>query len=369
MRLTENSSRNLARQILHGSNPACEDCPLEETELLTDGITNISIRCCHLPPECNPVVVNLLTHPNGNNRIAQETYVRELCAPESDLPLQRLIKTGSLGTGTDKINFIVKEYKPGITFHQTLTNHEITGASDVDFSRMLNQLGRFLSMMHKIKFTGFGKISGRHIIGPSEDCSWAEYYQHRLKGMFDAISLVSPEKRVGTLRAEEVQTLLPPLFQLVNEHSELLGQVQEASFVHHDFHFLNIIADDEPEWSITGILDTENATAGDPTIDFVSIESHLYLSREKYGGVFERNADHFRKGYAQEGQIPVNYPGCRVLYHILWSLSYFEAILNIDTEVHPITPEITHYANRHFSILKGLADGRSLEEIGVISIF
>lgn len=333
---------------------------------LSDGIVNLNQKV-FIAPNATPAVLSFYSS-DGKERVERELFTRTLIGERHVLPIQHVIYSGTgVLIGGREYGFLIKEFKEGETLDNVLRNASSSEAENLEVSRLLVDLGRDLYTLGLIKLPKFGKIEGNDIVGPSENCGWKDYYFYRLNKRVKILENLDQNKRVGKYTVGDVLELTPKLLTYAESHSDVLNTVTEPRFVHNDFHFLNILAaQSNGDWRISGILDLESATAGDQEFDLISIESQLNLTPE-YKDLFMTNIEHFRAGYG----IPVSneYLQKRGLYHLTWSLSYFEAVMQMDTNLHPVNSQVDNYMRRHFEMLRGLTSGKSPEEVGAPSLF
>jgi|GEM_PF-2393236 len=360
---TEQSVGKIASEQIFSDRELCRGCDHPTINPLTGGLINANYITCIEADSCSPYIITVF--PNPTERIQQERFVRELLPDRSVVPFAKILKTGVYQDGQKgEQGFMVRQYVPGITLHEALSHKP----EDQNVQMVLYQLGKALSSFHETRLPAFGKITGNRIIGSEANDSWQEHVLGQIRLRMERIRAYSRSVLVGDYSAGKIQDLLPTLGEIVRSDGQFLEKIIEPRLVHHDFHFLNIIVDDNNGLKLATILDTENITAGDPSIDLVSIESQLNLAVGEYQDLFLRNIRFFREGYLQNSHRPPFYDELRRLYHVAWSLSYFSAVLNMDTNIHPVTAQVNRYMDRHYYVLSGLSAGVSLEELGIQSI-
>lgn len=344
---------------------ACLTCHARKFNLFQEGLVNITGVFCNNPGKCIPKVLTI--SPKENQIIGREAFTSTYLPAE--LPVPKILRAGELYIDYQvPYQFLVKEYKPGKTLHDLFIDEQVSNYNDGTMSSLVYELGRCLARMGTIELPKFGKFTAQGIVASQDISSWLRYYESLLSKRISNISRIPAANKVGNLIAKDVQCLIPRLVDLIELHKSVLKTVTRPFFTHHDFHLYNLLGNHQGKWYISGILDLENATAGDPEVDLVSLESHLYLMG-KGAEVFKNNLLSFQRGYKQLRQPSPFYPQKRILYHIPWSLSYFSAIMRMDTTIHPITDQISSNMQRHFEILSGIAGGCSLEEIGLLKMF
>lgn len=333
-----------------------------KTQRLHGGISNINVRVESTDLHPNPVVLTF--YPNNQTwyKVYKEFAVREIIGQSPKLPLQRILSSGVLESNGQTHAYVIKEYLNGDTLHNVLSQHNERGLTGENTSGLIRDLGEKIGFLHNFCLPDFGQIWV-----PDKQASWKDYYEKMMERRLDKVAQISEEKTAGKYKASEIHGLLPGLREVARRGYEALESIQSAHFTHNDLNFLNIVANqDGKEWKISGILDFEAAFAGDPEIDLVAIESQVFLST--YQDIFTAHAQDFREGYCQEREVSPDYLKKRLLYHLSRSLSYFEAIFSMDFSVIPESEINTFFADGHLKILRALANGDSLDDVGVLSL-
>ena len=354
------------RQVVPAEVALCPGPDGVGSVFLSGGIVNHNLKV-YLAPEATPAILSIYSS-DGKEKVDSELFTRSLLGEDISLPIQKIIYSGYGDTADGKeYGFLIKEFKEGKALNDVLQNIVLEKPGDTEIGWLLDNLGRDLYILGSVKLPKFGKIEGNNIVGPSENCSWKEYYFYRLNKRIKILEGLDSNEKVGGYTVKDILKLTPKLLNYVEARLDVLDSVTEPRFVHNDFHFLNILASQgSGKWQISGILDLESATAGDPEFDLISIESQLRLTPE-YKDLFLSNIGHFRNGYRTS--LSNEYLQKRGLYHLTWSLSYFEAIMQMDTYLHQITPQINKYMDGHYEMLEGLTNGKSPEEVGAPILF
>ena len=117
-------------------------------------------------------------------------------------------------------------------------------------TKLSHQAGEWLNEIHQIKFPKFGSVlkEGIHFE------TWTEYIFYKLN---EAIELC----RFYHLFNETVFYEIQDIFL---HNKTCLDSVKEAVFVHNDFHFGNLLYEEN---KLTGVIDFEWCLAGDPEYD------------------------------------------------------------------------------------------------------
>lgn len=341
---------------------------------LTGGLSNINYLVRFPYSNNRPVVMTIYPEQNKWHKVKKEYYVRSLTEKAPSVPIQKIIASGVTQTidGT-QLAYIIKEYLEGDMLNSVLSSGLIANFQENDWPALISDLGQKIAILHGYQLPVFGGIKGAKIIGPDNEASnsflsWKKYYAESLKRRFNVVSHQPSDKQVSKYRAGDIQILLPTLYEMAFQNLKSLEDVSSPQFVHNDINFLNILASSQKgTWHISGILDFEAALSGDPCIDLVAIESQLHLSH--YRSQFMENVDYFRKSYQERKNVPQNYRQRRIPYHISRSLSYFEAVFQMDFKLIPISNVNHFFMEKHFEILEGLVRGKALEDMGINSLF
>ncbi len=117
------------------------------------------------------------------------------------------------------------------------------------------QAGKLLAKIHSIKLDKFGEISERPPF--SKTNSWKIY----LKSLLDYH--LEEARSLGIFQATSYQQFQDAF----NESSDIFDSINCSTLVHGDFHFGNLLFQDD---KIVSILDFEWSCSGDPLMDFCS---------------------------------------------------------------------------------------------------
>ncbi|NMC35443.1 aminoglycoside phosphotransferase family protein [Candidatus Beckwithbacteria bacterium] len=349
---------HLAQTLIHKKDIVCTQCEEPTIYPLTGGIININEVICSPCFDCQPVVASI--YINAPERRDKELFIRQILMQQPGIPVPTLLDSGDTFIDGQLITYMVKELIPGDTLYSVLHNR-LPELSKIDLESIALQLGNYLARIHQCYFPCFGEINGDQLSPRSE---WRDVFWERFLRRAKSVSNLPSDIQVGPYQAIDIQVLLPILIKKVQQEIGILDSVTTPVLVHGDCHFLNVMANSTKKWGISAILDMEDAHAGDAEVDLAIIESQLNLSPE-FSTAFKTVLPAFLHGYSMKRRISPEFKQKRKLYHIPWSLSYFEAVLQMDTQIHPITEQIIGYMHRHYQVLKGISQGLTLEEIGV----
>jgi aminoglycoside phosphotransferase (APT) family kinase protein len=126
---------------------------------------------------------------------------------------------------------------------------------DLDHKKRLAfRAGQILEKIHCVHLGYFGEIANQ---GPFErSSSW----KATIKLRFDYLLFLSNRSHVFS---DQEESLLRSIFE---ENLEKIADLKHASLVHGDFHFGNLLFENE---EITGVVDFEWSFAGDPLYDLI----------------------------------------------------------------------------------------------------
>jgi aminoglycoside phosphotransferase (APT) family kinase protein len=171
------------------------------------------------------------------------------------------------------------------------------------------EMGRMLKQVHQVRFDAFGYIGAR-VIEPKT--SNADYMQHQFDKMLDEF------QRLG---ADPV--ILRAVRSYIDANSFLFDSCLWPSLCHNDFHDANVMVSRETG-RLVGILDVENAVAGDPLLDIA--KTAIYPSQGN-GPKLECMLE----GY---GELPPDWNARLRIYQLYHSLELWDWTMALD----PSTP-------------------------------
>jgi hygromycin-B 7''-O-kinase len=137
--------------------------------------------------------------------------------------------------------------------------------SDRDLESINRQVGVLLRMLHAVTFDAFGYIGTTGV-----------FESHPTNSAYMRFQFEKKLREFGELGgAEELHRTIE---RYVTERVELLTGCPRATLCHDDCHEGNILLLPTGDgWRISGLLDFENAVAGDPLLDLAKV--HCYSRR------------------------------------------------------------------------------------------
>lgn len=189
-------------------------------------------------------------------KMQKEITVSRLMEGRLSVPVPRIVladETGSLFG----LNFLVMTRLDG---HSVIDLERDLAPSDV--AATYRQMGEALREIHGIVLDSFGYIGPQGVVTPfaSNRAYMASQFDKKLGGLAE---YGAPE------------TLARQLRDFVDRRSPLLDGCAKPSLCHYDFHTGNLLAErKDGAIKLSGILDLENAIAGDPLMDIAKTLSY-----------------------------------------------------------------------------------------------
>ncbi|MFI6907016.1 amino acid adenylation domain-containing protein [Nonomuraea sp. NPDC050394] len=182
--------------------------------------------------------------------------------------------------------------------------------------RLYHEMGRLLRAVHSVELTAYGPLDG------VQEPTNAAY----LGGQFD-LKVAQFAEFGGDPGVHAA------LVARVRADRRLLERCTTPVLLHHDFHERNVMADQrDGRWELTGVIDVENALAGDPLMD---------LARTDYFAVKDDPARRraLLDGY---GTLPGDWAERLAFYRLYHALDQWHwlATLGEVSALEPITREI-----------------------------
>jgi aminoglycoside phosphotransferase (APT) family kinase protein len=205
--------------------------------------------------------------PNTHDRVAQELWAMRQCQARG-IPVPEVIVAAHAQSECPRPWMIMRRLPGSPAFPAPRSR----AARDA----ILEQLGQYLARIHTISLPGWGQLEGRDSAIAGRASSLWEAIQDALAERVAAL----PTEVLSPHRAEEIRRAL--------KGSKAVFALPSACLVHGDFQFKNVLVGDT---RVTGIVDFENLTAGDPVMDFTPI---YFWSRQR-----ESDLSAMQRGYGQ----------------------------------------------------------------------
>ncbi|HKQ80193.1 MAG TPA: phosphotransferase [Blastocatellia bacterium] len=205
-------------------------------------------------------------------KMEKEAYVYGLLAGRPGVTAPTVLVTDASKTLWQQ-NYAIMTKLDGIMLREAADS-----MSSDQLCSVYREMGLMLKQVHQIRFDAFGYI-GTRVIEPK--MSNADYMQCQFDKRLDEF------ERLG---ADPV--IQQTIKSYVDANTFLLGSCLSPSLCHNDFHDANVMVSRETG-RLVGILDVENAVAGDPLLDIA--KTAIYPSQgngpklecllEGYGGL------------------------------------------------------------------------------------
>jgi aminoglycoside phosphotransferase (APT) family kinase protein len=178
---------------------------------------------------------------------AKEAWVAGLIGEELDLPIPHWLEVDESRTRLP-LRFALITFLPGQPLRSLISEPDV----DIAYRKM----GAWLRQVHTIEMSAFGYVGGGEVFGSRS--SNADAMRIAFEAAFRAFRNHGPD----SLLASRLETLAQARF-------ELLDHCTTPVLCHDDFQQGNILAarDAAGHLGLTGLIDFENARAGDPLMD------------------------------------------------------------------------------------------------------
>jgi hygromycin-B 7''-O-kinase len=181
-------------------------------------------------------------------KMAKEVFVYGLLEPRPALPIPTIVAADDSGTVLPQA-FLILTKLPGELAAGVLPS---IGAADV--VTIYRQIGTALRAFHRTTFDSFGYVSAG-VIEPHDTNQ--RYMEHQFAKKLREFAALGGDEEVRR-NAEAA----------VEGSASLLTRCARAVLCHDDVHEANVLVRKEGDrWLLSGILDVENAIAGDPLLD------------------------------------------------------------------------------------------------------
>jgi hygromycin-B 7''-O-kinase len=235
-----------------------------------------------------PVVVKVYDVAGGWI-LAKEVFAYRAMRAHGIEQIPRLVGGESAADSPIGRPYLVMSALPGVAVEEF-----IPAATDADVAAIYRRMGAALRSIHGIEQEGFGYRLSR-----MQD---ADRRNDRfMRGVFDRRSEVYLE-RTGDRELTEAAR------QYVADRAALFALCTTPVLLHGDFHEGNVIVDDRAGTPVlSGVVDLENALAGDPVVDLARLYSfNIRGDAVKLDALFD--------GY---GSVPPDWDARRRLYQLV----------------------------------------------------
>jgi aminoglycoside phosphotransferase (APT) family kinase protein len=235
-------------------------------------------------------------------KMEKEVYVYNLLNRDEGLP------TPSILGSDDSKALLPQNYVLMTTLQGHLLSHVAPSLSALQLRDIYFQMGTLLAKVHDFALDAFGYITSRVIAAHATNEAYMRFQF---------------QKKLAELEAHGGDASLRHVVEAyLARHGDLLTHAQTPVLCHDDYHEGNVlVAEEEGHWRVTGIIDVENAVAGDPLLDIAKTDYYAIKAHAA-------KREGFLAGY---GRLPVHWHD-RVqlykLYHALELWDWFAALGN-----------------------------------------
>jgi aminoglycoside phosphotransferase (APT) family kinase protein len=189
-------------------------------------------------------------------KMQKEVTVARLMEGKLGVPIPRIVLVDDTRSLLD-LSFLVMTRLEGSNL---LEQEQALEPSEV--SAVYAQMGRALREIHDIAMESFGYIGSHGVVTPfaSNRAYMGSQFDRKLGGLAE---YGAPDALTAALHG------------FVERHAPLLDQCAHSSLCHYDFHTGNLLVERRNgAVALSGILDLENAIAGDPLMDVAKTLSY-----------------------------------------------------------------------------------------------
>jgi aminoglycoside phosphotransferase (APT) family kinase protein len=199
-----------------------------------------------------------------HRKMRKELFAYGLLEPaRSAVPLATILTADDSKRVLDR-NYLVMTKLEGTLLYRVIDDLEPGELDVID-----RETGAALAAMHEVKIEAFGYL-GQDGVGDPYDTNRQYMTAQFAKKLSDFDSLGAD---AVTSRA---------VLRYLDAHLDLLDACSGAVFCHDDCHEGNILVSKGPDgWHVSGVLDLENAIAGDPLLDLAKTEAYRRRRSER----------------------------------------------------------------------------------------
>jgi hygromycin-B 7''-O-kinase len=250
-------------------------------------------------------------------KMEKEVFVYDLLSKDKSIPAPTIIFFDDSKTLLPQ-NYLLMNKIDGTVLSQISTELKANSLRDI-----YRQAGNILRLVHSMTFENFGYISNG-ITEPFPDNF--SYMTHQFQ-----------KKLSEFLALGGSQTIHDAVRESLSKNGYLLKQCQGAALCHNDYYEGNFLVQQiNDAWILTGIIDVENALAGDPLLDIAKTYYYaVHNNPDKEQG--------FLEGYGklpEEWKLKLN---LYKLYHALELWDWFASIGN-SAPLANIEADLNHFS-------------------------
>lgn len=213
-------------------------------------ISTVYEVCCSAPEQR----IVLKVYPDTFHwKMGKEVFVYSLLDRVERLP------TPSILRADDSKAVLPQPYVLMTKLEGAPLSHVVPALSLAQLRDVYDQMGALLARVHDITLDAFGYITTRVIDSHASNEAYMRFQFEKKCAEMDAHGGDASLRR--------------SVEQYVSVHGDLLSLAQTPVLCHDDYHEGNVlVAEDGARWRVTGIIDVENAVAGDPLLDIAKTD-------------------------------------------------------------------------------------------------
>jgi aminoglycoside phosphotransferase (APT) family kinase protein len=186
-------------------------------------------------------------------KMAKEVFVYGLIDGDPELPISRILFADESGETIPEA-YVILTKLPG-----TLAAPTLSSLPRGDVARIYEQVGAILHRFHQTTFDSFGYLSTDVVEPHDTNAAYMEFQFSKKLREFAELG-GDADIRQGAEDAVEAS-------------SPVLAGPKQAVLCHNDLHEGNLLLlDRSGSWQVSGVLDLENAVAGDPLLDLAKTD-------------------------------------------------------------------------------------------------
>lgn len=265
---------------------------------------------------CPPSGTNLIVKIYDNNypwRMEKELYVYNLLCEHTQLPVPEVLGY-DLSQKVVPLNYLILSKLKG----QMLSDVK-EDLKSKELQNLYIQLGEVLKKIHSITFDVFGYIVTEIVDSYPTN---AEY----MHSMF--------EKNLKQyIEISGNSTIADKIYTFINKNQKLLNYCPKACLCHNDYHESNfMVLKEGKEWKVSGIIDVENALAGDPLLDIAKLFYYSVKGNDYKAAGFMKGYGNLSDAFEERLQIYQLYQALE-LWNWFASQGQEKALMDLENDI------------------------------------
>lgn len=248
------------------------------------------------------LVLRIINPISGSWKVAKENLVYKLFTKRK-IPCPIILKT-DISRKIIPFDYVISKRLRGNTLEKSFSSLTL-----ISKTRIVKELGKYLGIIHSIKFKKFGDIyeqNSKILVGPAHELndasklinsgpflSWKEMHREIIKS------------RLYYFKGTDFEHLIEPIKKYFKQNEYLLDYKITPRLLHLDLNKNNIFIENN---KITGILDVEESLIGHNEYDLMRTELHFSGN--------EKLREQFFKEYTKYVSLDKGYEERRAFYSL-----------------------------------------------------